>query len=88
MHDADYWHCFLLQSSGTGPSICLQLYCDNGSGGCTGLGAAAADGTMCGTDMWCSQGECVPQIVEHSIEDQNCDGNSMSIIFGWCRVLC
>lgn len=43
-----------------GMDICKRLWCADSRGGCMSDNTPWADGTECGTDKWCYQGECVP----------------------------
>ncbi|CAL8088782.1 unnamed protein product [Calicophoron daubneyi] len=46
---------------GSSLPMCQQLYCqDSPEGGCSPMETAWAEGTACGEDKWCLQGECVP----------------------------
>ena len=40
-------------------SVICQQYCRSGTSGCRGSSFPKLEGTMCGTDKWCIQGECV-----------------------------
>ena len=59
-----------------GVSICLSLYCvsPTDSTDCVTENTAAADGTECGEQMWCSNGQCVDEGTVISFLDQQCDG--------------